>query len=150
MEPMSILGAALGLDGMYRGKRPRMLPMKKPHFCLMPKYVTPISYASDILDAEDRLAALDKRIAALGFEQESQDAGSATFIRGHLLGDFSTKIVKLRLIFDRPLDKGANVVVEYASPMLIFDTGDLWAFATELKELLERPAKKSPVEEEEI
>ena len=136
MDILSVIGAALGLDSLYRTKTPKILPESKPRFCWMPKYVAAIIYAGEIRDADDGVKALEKRLGESGFALESRDSNSVTFCRGHFLGDLSIKRAKLRLVFEIPLGAESNVRTEYAGPLLLFDTGGLWTFTRGLTEQL--------------
>lgn len=91
----------------------------KPSFVLFPKYVCRYERTD-----EDLIQALEE----LGFRQ-SHD-GSTTFARGHAFGDFSARWMKLKI----EVDPDAREFRVFAPAVgILFDTGDLWEIARELR-----------------
>ena len=149
MDLFNILGAAAGLDAVYRGKVPRVLPDAPPAVCPFPKWVAPVAYAPALAGAADFAAALLGRLGPEGFAVESRDAGAVTLTRGNVVGDFSVKVAKVRLTCETPAGgvgngadragAGGHVRAEYLIALPLFDTGDLARLLADVREKLERP-----------
>ena len=128
MDVFNLIGAAVGLDAMYRGKAPKVLPEGRRRFCVFPKWVAPVRLPAAVREADDLAAALGEVLEPEGFALETRDAGTLTFARGNVLGDFSVKAAKVRLTFETPPadpKAPAHVRAEYAVALPAFDTGDL-------------------------
>lgn len=115
---------------------PRPLGEKKPMVTFLPKYLVTIRLPAGVTEASDPGAGLEELVAPLGFKLESGTKEVLQFGRGSLLGDFSIKIAKVYLRFRLPLSGETQCEVAYGFGAL-FDTGDLWRFANELKDKLE-------------
>ncbi|NQT40024.1 MAG: hypothetical protein HQ581_21200 [Planctomycetes bacterium] len=111
-------------------RRPRE---KKPLLALFPKYHSEVDWG----EPEIGLAEIEERLAEFGFRKFKTRNGMTFFQRGHLLGDFSIKIVKLKCGISEP-ENGKSTITLEASWVAGFDTGDLWVFLSELKQKLKR------------
>ena len=105
----------------------------KPSLALLPKYKTEVTLAGDLADA----VALEKKLASYGFKKASEKDGKTYFVRGHILGDFSIKLAKIRLGFKSLPNSRSEITLE-ASWFMAFDTGDCWTFLAELSQKLQR------------
>lgn len=104
------------------------LPSKKPFFQLFPKYYW-------TLDSKLDEAGLQKVMSKFGFSLKKEGEDKLIFHRGSVLGDFSIKIAKVDVVFEKPLDSGSRINIEYGA-FALFDTGDLWKFSLELRKKL--------------
>jgi hypothetical protein len=121
----------------YRRQQAKSLPDRRPRVQWFPKYRATIAIPAALLGAEDSGAALGDQLGTLGFVVQERNDQVLSFKRGSVLGDFSTKLTKVDLIFSLPLSSETGLVVEYGTTLVAFDTGDLWALTAELKEMLE-------------
>ncbi len=111
------------------------LSATKPSVALLPKYKIEVTLADDLADAD----ALEERLVSFGFKKYSEKEGKAYFVRGHILGDISIDLVKIKLGFKSLQNNKSEVTLE-ASWLILFDTGDSWTFLTELSRKLETSA----------
>jgi hypothetical protein len=111
----------------------RQLSGKKPTLALFPKYRTEVNWVG--LDLT--LTEIETKLAEFGFKKSKVENEVTFFQRGHLLGDFSVKLMKVKCGVSAPR-KGKSIVTLEAGWMAAFDTGDFWTFLTELKQKLER------------
>ena len=107
------------------------LSATKPSVALLPKYKTEVTLAADLADP----AALEKKLVSFGFKKSSEKDGKIWFVRGHVLGDISIELVKIKLGFKSLQSNRSEVTLE-ASWLILFDTGDCWTFLTELSQKL--------------
>lgn len=108
------------------------LPATKPAFCLLPKYTVPL-----VMDSPHP-EALAARLAEFGFRVTRSDAGEMEFSRGHVLSDISIKIIKVIVVAKLPMSNPVQLEVRYGHLLGVFaDTGDLWAFCSELTQKVE-------------
>lgn len=95
----------------------RSVGVQKPMLTFMPKY------GFDFDDCE----RLEERLLAKGFSM----SGSRTRYRsGFRLGDFSTRLMRLVVDIDEP---NKRATLKGGSWVILFDTGDLWKMARELR-----------------
>jgi hypothetical protein len=111
----------------------RQLSGKKPTLALFPKYQTEVNWASSDLT----LTEIEQKLADFGFKKSKMENEVTLFQRGHLLGDFSVKLMKVKCGVSAP-KRGKSTITLEAGWMAAFDTGDFWTFLTELKQKLER------------
>ncbi|MEL6107516.1 MAG: hypothetical protein AAFU85_15860, partial [Planctomycetota bacterium] len=71
-------------------------------------------------------------LGEIGFSIEQEKGESIKFTRGHPKGDFVIELAKVDVTVTFRDGEFANVLVEYGW-VCLFDTGDLWRFASELK-----------------
>lgn len=122
---------------IYDKKALRDLPSEKPRLCWFPKYRTKLLVADAILTASDPFAALEEQMTGMGFELDREHRHAAVFTRGESWGDFSAKVAQVNVKFAMPLQKEAELQIEYGH-FALFDTGDLWHSATQLKEQIQK------------
>jgi len=128
-----IVGLLAILKVSYTVKGFLPLPLKKPRFALLPKYV--VSLPVDDTDVESDLSS---RFAHYGFREVRRDANTIMFCRGSALGDFSVKIAKIIATTSFPVSNPVQLKIEYGVVFgCAFDTGDLWKFCKELAEKIE-------------
>jgi hypothetical protein len=101
----------------------------KPLIALLPKYRKRIRI-------ECTANELESRLASYGFSDSGTTNGITYYHRGSLLGDFSTKLIKVKLGIAE-LEDGMSDITMEASWVVAFDTGDFWSFITELSSKLE-------------
>lgn len=117
---------------LYKKKQAVPLPDSKPGFSWLPKFTVQVEPAAGIVGGDDPVAALERRMSELGFRRTARDDAKIQFARGSLVGDFSVSIMNITLTFSLPIESPTTVLVEYGA-FAAFDTGDLWKFATELR-----------------
>lgn len=132
---ISVAVALVILTVVYKMIPYSELTATKPSIALFPKYKTEVTLAADLADP----AALEKKLASFGFKKSAEKDGRIYFVRGHILGDFSIKLAKIRLGFKNLQNNRSEVTLE-ASWVAAFDTGDCWTFLTELSQKLETSA----------
>ena len=108
------------------------LSAARPKFSLLPKYRTLIDWDSPAPDA----IAIEQKFSECGFRLVQSDDRTMHYQRGHLFGDFSVKLMKLKCTITIPENSSSTLTVE-AGWMIAFDTGDLWTFTSELREKLQ-------------
>ena len=121
---------------IYRKRQARPLDEKKPRLKWFPKYRTTLRPAPEILKSEDPGSSLEARLESIGFRHESWTKKAIHFTRGKSWGDFHAKLIKLRVSFSFPLGETAEMRLEVAN-VCLFDTGDLWKVAHEIKDRVE-------------
>lgn len=126
---LAALAAVTVITAIYKVIPYRLASGTKPFFTLLPKYRKPIDTS---LDSED----IDKKLEQYGFKKTKSDGETSYYTRGALLGDFSVKLMKVKLGVSQQGDGKAGLTLE-ASWVVVFDTGDLWAFISELGEKLQ-------------
>ena len=129
--PVLFTAALTFLKVAYTMREPLPLPVERPRFALLPKYVVSIPIHSTE-NADEKLAA---DLAAFGFQRLQRDPRKLMFQRGSSLGDFSVKIAKVMVCSSRPVSNPIQLDVEYGLLFgCAFDTGDLWKFCCELRD----------------
>ncbi len=121
--------ALLVLSFLYKFAPYRLIENKKPRLDFLPKYKTSIR-------CEHSLENLEKMLAEYGFKKSGVKDGITYFYRGSLLGDFSIKLIKVKLGI-QVLDKQKMEISLAAAWFIAFDTGDFWTFMKELGSKLE-------------
>ena len=121
---------------IYRRRRARSLEARKPWFKWFPKYCAKVHPAPEIRESAEPDNRLEERLQAVGFKHESWTKGTTHFIRGKSWGDFHAKLIKIRVSFSHPLTPVSEMRVEVAN-VCLFDTGDMWKVARELKDCVE-------------
>ena len=117
----------------YTAKAFAALPLTKPRFTLLPKYIVPLA-----VEATDVESDLSSQLAQFGFREVRRDANGIVFSRGSALGDFSIKIAKVIATASLPLSNPIQLKIKYGVAFgCAFDTGDLWKFCRELTERVE-------------
>lgn len=104
----------------------------------LPKYQVNITLPLAILNAQRPWVVLDELLAPLGFRRGNEDYFPIEYRRGYLVGDFSRKLVGLKLNFHE-IPNGCHeckVSLE-ASWMVLFDTTDLWDTLQSVKQAIE-------------
>ena len=130
---ITVAVALVIITGTYKFIPFRELRRKRPRFALFPKYRTHVA-RSDELKGPGKV---EKELSEFGFAKVKVFGRASFFTRGHLLGDFSVKVIKVRLgVYQEP--GGVGLTLE-AAWVAAFDTGDFWVFLTELKQKLEKP-----------
>jgi len=107
---------------------------KKPLLALLPKYRKRIRIGCTPSELESRLASN-------GFSKSGTKNNTTYYHRGSLLGEFSVKLIKVKLGIAELEDGMSDVTLE-ASWVIACDTGDLWLFITELSSKLEETAPR--------
>lgn len=123
------LVAMIILTLVYRVLPYRLASDKKPSIALLPKYKKHISTSLMHSDLEGKLAQY-------GFKKLGSKNDTIYFTRGALLGDFSVKLMKIKLGVT-PLEPYKFEITLQAGWLVAFDTGDFWTFITELSRKLE-------------
>ena len=120
---------------VYKLKPYREMAATKASIALLPKYKAEVTLADELADS----VVLEKKLASFGFKKSSEKDGRIYFVRGHMLGgfSFSIKYIKLKLSFKNLQNGKSEITLESSSPIAL-DTGDCWAFLTELSEKLEK------------
>ena len=110
------LSGVIIFSAWYQWLPARKVPEGNPGLAIFPKYWFPVSNQADFL----------VKLQALDFKQGS----SNSYSRGHMLGDFFARWMKLTVKYDAP-SKTATI----GSPLIViaFDTGDVWKLANQLK-----------------
>ena len=127
-----IIAVAIGLIAftlVYKLIPYRRVGNSKPPIAFLPKYVKDIRLN---LNQEE----LEAKLANFGFKKSSSKNGITYFQRGSLLGDFSVKLLKIKLGVAEPKNGMSEITLE-AGWIVAFDTGDFWIFITELSTKLE-------------
>lgn len=115
----------------YQKLKGVLLPIKKPFIQFFPKYCWKLE--GNISQDE-----LEKTMSTFGFQISLDNKKYIKFTRGSVLGDFSIKITKVNISFEKPLSKGSKVYIAYGNFAPVFDTGDLWKFTKELTKKIEK------------
>ncbi len=131
--------AIIGFLSAYKLKSPQPLPSSKPSFCFLPKFEGSISVPPINAETTQPTDFLAERLAEAGFSVAQRTDDELVFSRGSVLGDFSVKIAKVNMRFDLPIQPSTRFTIEYGA-FAAFDTGDLWQFTQELKDIVERSA----------
>jgi len=76
-------------------------------------------------------AELENKLSTYGFKKISSINNLTYYERGSLLGDFSVKIMKVKLGV-KEIHNGISEITIAASWFAAFDTGDFWILITEL------------------
>lgn len=121
---------------IYRRRKARPLEEKKPWLKWFPKYRATLRPAPGILKSEDPSRSLEICLEPIGFKHESWTKETIQFTRGKSWGDFHAKLIKLRVSFSYPLGETVEMRLEVAK-VCLFDTGDLWKIAHEIKDRVE-------------
>jgi len=124
-----IVVALAGITAAYKLIPHRRVGYRKPLVALLPKYKKSIRLNISQEQVESKLATY-------GFKKSGSKDGFSYFERGSLLGDFSVKLIKVKLGVKEP-HVGLSEVTLEASWVVAFDTGDFWTFITELANKLE-------------
>lgn len=104
----------------------------------LPKYQVKITLPQAILHAQKPWVILDELLTPLGFRRCNEDYFPIEYRRGHVLGDFSSKIIGLKLIFhEMPSGCYECKVTLEATWMVLFDTADLWKMLQTIKRAIE-------------
>jgi len=130
MDYFLIVLAALAVFTLaYKFAPYRSAGEKKPVIALFPKYRKRIQvkYTPD---------ELESRLTSCGFSKSGVNNKITYYYRGSLLGDFSIKLIKVKLGVSEPENGMSDITLE-ASWVVAFDTGDLWTFITEISNKLE-------------
>ena len=125
------------LRWLYQKISPKQLGDNKPRFVWFPRYRFEIRLAEELVALQDPGDALEERLAEQGFALEYWTREQIVFSRGKFWGDFSIKLVPLRLRVDIPLQSSSMWTIE-AAGVALFDTGDVWSLAHEIKSLFEQ------------
>lgn len=125
--------AVVALTMSYKLVPYRQLSGKKPTLAIFPKYRTEVNWASSDLT----LMEIEKKLEESGFRKSKAENEVTFFQRGHLLGDFSVKLMKVKCGISTPRRNMSTLTLE-AGWVAAFDTGDFWTFLTELKQELEK------------
>ncbi len=136
MQSASI--ALLIFRWFYRRRTPGALESTRPRLKWFPKYRTSVRLPEGIVSSAAPHEPLEKRLASSGFAFESSTREAIHFTRGKSWGDFSIKLIKLRVSFATPLSETTTMDVEVAD-VCLFDTGDLWDVTKGLVETIENP-----------
>lgn len=126
---------------VYKALPHRQLPEVKSGFTLFPKYQTSVDWGPT---APGELA-IEEKFAESRFELSGTAENEMHFQRGHLLGDFSLKLVKLRCRLTLP-ENGSSILTVEGGWMIAFDTGDLWTITSELKRNLPSESVHAPAQ----
>lgn len=118
---------------IYRRRKPRLPETKKPHLAWFPKYRIPLALPATVLNGEAPEQELERILAPLGFELDYWTRAAIHFGRGKTWGDFSIRLVRLRLTFPLPLRTDTEALLEVAD-VCLFDTGDLWRLSGEIRD----------------
>lgn len=104
------------LSALYQVLPSKPLPDARPSFALLPKYHFSFQKSDELI----------RNLETEGFHAVE----THRFVRGHLIGDFLAKWVKLTVTFDE-----TTGTATLGSPLvaIAFDTGDLWDLATKLR-----------------
>ena len=118
-----------GLTVIYRLLPFRSVSKSKPFLSIMPKYRTEVE--TNLSSSE-----LELKLAQYGFKKSKVGSGIDYYDRGTLLGDFSAKLLKVKLGVSNPVNRKTTITLE-AAWIVAFDTGDFWSFINELKTKLQ-------------
>ena len=108
----------------------------KPSFSFFPKFKTKVKLPETLLESENVEKALEELLSEYGFVKKSQKNFVTKYSRGHILGDFSIKLLNVNLLVTKPKSGVVEFAIE-AGWVAAFDTGDFWQFLTELKAKVE-------------
>ena len=127
---------------IYRKRRPCSLEARKPRLKWFPKYEISIQLPRKVVKSDTPEEELEKILAESGFKIDCWTRESIQLTRGKSWGDFSAKLVKLRLTLPLPLKESSSMKLE-AADVCLFDTGDLWELTNELAQRISdaRPVK---------
>jgi hypothetical protein len=125
-----VISVLIGFTVIYKLIPYRRTGEKKPVFDLLPKYRKSIHLN---INQEQ----LESKLATFGFNKISSKNEFTYFNRGSLLGDFSIKLLKIKLGVKMPHDGLSEITLE-AGWVVAFDTGNFWIFITELAGKLEK------------
>lgn len=128
---------------IYRRRPARPLDTKKPWLKWFPKYEVKVRLPPEVLQSPDPDKLLEDRLSHSGFQHEAWTKTAIHFVRGKSWGDFHAKLIKLRVSFPHPLKSEVKMRVEVAR-VCLFDTGDLWQIAREIKANVEAAAPSQP------
>ncbi len=146
MEPESILLSIFRT--LYKRRSASAVEATKPRLKWLPKYQLDIKLPAQIFcdgSADEKLEIL---LGHFGFEIDCWTKTQILFSRGKKWGDFSIKLLKLRISFPMPLTESSTVLVEVAD-VCLFDTGDLWSLTSEIKayiEVVNSPNAEMPID----
>lgn len=107
----------------------RLVSNRKPPIAILPKYKNNITTKLSISE-------LEVQLKNHGFEKIGTKNNTIYFTRGALLGDFSVKVMKIKLGIT-PLGSYKFEITLQAGWLVAFDTGDFWTFIIELSKKLE-------------
>lgn len=122
-----ILGVLVVVALIYSEKAAKKFPHTKPLFAWLPKYNVPMP-AKVLAD----LGRVHEALTAFGFEKSRKSAAGLRYKRGSVVGDFSIKVAQVVVVI---LPDAEQMEVRYGA-FAVFDTGDLWTFASELRQKL--------------
>jgi len=113
----------------YYAKAFTPLPVTKPIFCLLPKYLVMIAVKASQPSLDD----LQSHLTSHQFRLKNSDAEAIRFSRGPSVDDSSGTIKKMTATATLPLSNPVQLKVEYDFVLgCVFDTGDLWTFCRDL------------------
>ena len=139
MDINTVIFVVVGLVAitlLYKVLPHRSIGKKKPFVSILPKFKTTVKLPATLLASENPEKGLEEVLSEYGFIRKSKNNSVTKYSRGHVLGDFSIKLVKINLLVTEPKSGSAEFAIE-AGWVAAFDTGDLWQFLTELKTKIE-------------
>ena len=131
-----VVGVLAGIPVLYKVLPYREMSREKPGFSFLPKFKTQIALPASVTNAQQPMEELAKLLSQSGFKKKSEKGQTAKFTRGHLLGDISIKLVKIKLLVKLQSNNSADLCI-MAAWVAAFDTGDFWVFLNELKNKFE-------------
>jgi hypothetical protein len=123
---------------LYRRRGPTAREPRKPVLKWLPKYEVAVGIPGEVLAAEEPHRELEGMLEDFGFSLEAWTPGRVNYARGKAWGDFSVKLIRIRVSFPTPLEAETTMRVEVAD-LCLFDTGDLWRLTGRLAERLAAP-----------
>ena len=121
---------------LYKSLPHRNIENTKPSFSVFPKFKTKVKLPATLLESENVEKELEEVLSEYGFVKKSQKNSVTKYSRGHVLGDFSIKLLNINLLVTKPQSGVVEFAIE-AGWVAAFDTGDFWQFLTELKTKVE-------------
>lgn len=111
------------------------LPENRPTFAFFPKYLVEFDIARDINSQSAYESRIRQSLVELSFRESK--AQPLKFQRGLKYGDFSTKVAQIVVVFD-PIHAGRGPFRIMYGWVCLFDTGDLWELAAEIRTKLHK------------
>ena len=97
----------------YKRNKPKELPKTKPSIAWLPKYHSVVRLSENVINTSSATDVLGKQLSFFGFKLVKDSSSELVFSRGSVLGDFSIKIAKVNLKFNKPLTNETKLAIEY-------------------------------------
>ena len=121
----------------YRSKTIEALSGERPKIKWLPKYAVRADLSRFNKTEDFDRDAFENALESLDFKPIKKSGhGTAVYSRGLAIGNFAIKTAPVTIAFDDPLSEAEGFQIQYGQ-LTLFDAGDLWQLAVEVREELE-------------